>query len=96
MHDKGNLSRRGFMQQSLTALTLGAGLPAWFARELFADDKKVSDSPSEKLLMGAIGFGAPTAVRTPSTTTPRATRASSTSPPATWTNAISKATRACR
>ncbi len=65
MH-KGNLSRRGFMQRSLAALTFGAGLPAWFARELFfstearaAEDKKVSDSPGEKILMGAIGFGAP-------------------------------------
>src|SRR5262249_42044006 len=63
---KGNLSRRGFMQRSLAALTFGAGLPAWFARELFAsaearaaDEKRVADSPNEKIVMGAIGFGAP-------------------------------------
>ena len=63
---KGNLSRRGFMQRSLAALTLGAGLPAWFARELFismearaADEKKAPDSAGEKIIMGAIGFGAP-------------------------------------
>ena len=63
---KGNLSRRGFMQRSLAALTFGAGLPAWFARELFfsstawaADDNKASDAPGDKILMGAIGFGAP-------------------------------------
>jgi predicted dehydrogenase len=63
---KGNLSRRGFMQRSLAALTLGAGLPAWFAKELFistqaaaADDKKAPDAPGEKILMGAIGIGSP-------------------------------------
>jgi predicted dehydrogenase len=64
MH-KGNLSRRGFMQRSLAALTFGAGLPAWFAREAFAsaevkaaaDQKPVS--ANDAILMGAIGFGAP-------------------------------------
>ena len=60
MH-KGNLSRRGFMQRSLAALTFGAGLPAWFARQVFAsaDDKKAPDQPGEKLRMGAIGIGSP-------------------------------------
>ncbi len=59
MH-QGNLSRRGFMQRSLAALTLGAGLPAWYARELFAaaDDKK-PDNGNDKVLMGSIGIGSP-------------------------------------
>jgi predicted dehydrogenase len=60
MH-KGNVSRRGFMQRSLAALTFGAGLPAWFARQAFAsaDDKKAPDQLGEKILMGAIGIGSP-------------------------------------
>jgi predicted dehydrogenase len=60
MH-KGNLSRRGFMQRSLAALTFGAGLPAWFARRALAsaDDKKAPEQPGEKILMGAIGIGSP-------------------------------------
>jgi predicted dehydrogenase len=59
MH-KGNLSRRGFMQRTLAGLTLGAGLPAWYARELFAaaDDKK-PDRGHDKVLMGSIGIGSP-------------------------------------
>jgi predicted dehydrogenase len=60
MHE-GNLSRRGFMQRSVAALTFGAGLPAWFARQAFAaaDDAKAPDQPGEKILMGAIGIGSP-------------------------------------
>ena len=57
MH-KGNLSRRGFMQRSLAALA-ATGLPAWYAREVFAADHKKDASPGEKVLMGAIGIGSP-------------------------------------
>ena len=57
MH-KGNLSRRGFIQRSLAALA-AAGLPAWYARDVFAADDKKDASPGEKVLMGAIGIGSP-------------------------------------
>ena len=56
--NKGNLSRRGFMQQSLTAMA-AAGLPTWYAREVFAladETKKPAVSP---ITMGAIGIGSP-------------------------------------
>lgn len=61
--DRGNLSRRGFLQQSLLGLS-AAGLPLWYAREvLAADDEKAaakkSTSASERILMGAIGIGSP-------------------------------------
>src|SRR5436305_171124 len=55
---KGNLSRRGFMQRSLAALA-AAGLPSWYAREVFAEETKGSKSSGERLLMGAIGIGSP-------------------------------------
>jgi predicted dehydrogenase len=56
MH-KGNLSRRGFMHHSLTAMA-AAGLPAWYAREVYAaeEDKKAN---GDKIVMGAIGIGSP-------------------------------------
>lgn len=59
--ERGNLSRRGFLQQSLWGMT-AAGLPLWYAREvLAADDEKAaakkSNSASDRILMGAIGIG---------------------------------------
>jgi predicted dehydrogenase len=61
--EKGNQSRRGFLQRSLAALT-AAGMPAWYAREVVAADEagkgqKAPTSPNERLVMGAIGIGSP-------------------------------------
>jgi predicted dehydrogenase len=61
---QGNLSRRGFMQRSLTALTAGAGLPLWFARETFAaeQEKAAARKPvaaNDRLAMGVVGIGSP-------------------------------------
>jgi predicted dehydrogenase len=61
---RGNLSRRGFLQRSLASLTAG-GLPLWFAREVVAADDKPRPlqrrrvSAGEHVLMGAIGIGSP-------------------------------------
>ena len=57
MH-KGNLSRRGFMQRSLAAMA-AAGLPAWYAREVFALDEEKKKPGDEPIVMGAIGIGSP-------------------------------------
>ncbi len=61
MSQRGNLSRRGFMNRSLAGLA-AAGLPAWYADRVFgaaelarAEDKAVA--ASEKLQMGVIGVG---------------------------------------
>ncbi len=60
---KGNLSRRGFVQNSLGALTFGAGLPAWYAREVVAAEEVALAraarrvAPNDKLVGGSIGVG---------------------------------------
>ena len=59
----GALSRRGFLSRSMAALTMGAGLPYWFAREVLAAEedavararKKVG--PNDRIALGAIGTG---------------------------------------
>jgi predicted dehydrogenase len=61
MH-RGTLSRRGFLEGSMTT-ALAAGLPLWAAREYAsAADAKPAEkdgSPSDKIIMGAIGIGSP-------------------------------------
>ncbi len=61
MLNRGNLSRRGFMSRSVAALT-AAGLPAWYAEEVFAnavraEEKNKATGASEKLNVGVIGVG---------------------------------------
>ncbi len=61
----GSLSRRGFMDRSLAALTIGAGLPLWYAREVVAAQQEKESTvrkasrrgPNDKIVMGAIGVG---------------------------------------
>jgi predicted dehydrogenase len=63
--DHRNLSRRGFLNRSLSALSIGAGLPLWYAREVLAaqDEKKATlrkasrRGPNDRIVMGAIGVG---------------------------------------
>jgi predicted dehydrogenase len=60
-----NLSRRGFLQRALAALTAGAGLPVWFAQELVAaeEEKRVKDkkpvAANDRIVLGVIGVGSP-------------------------------------
>ncbi len=60
---EGNLSRRGFLDRSTTAM-LAVGIPAWFAREVLADDqeKKAAEAkkpvgPNDQIEIGLIGCG---------------------------------------
>ncbi|QEG31456.1 Inositol 2-dehydrogenase [Gemmata obscuriglobus] len=59
MLNRGNLSRRGFMNRSVTALTL-AGLPAWHAKDWFGTQAR-ADEPKTgangKINIGVIGVG---------------------------------------
>jgi predicted dehydrogenase len=60
--EKGNLSRRGFMQRSLAGLT-AAGLPLWAAREVFEHEVRADEeakkpaAASDKIVLGLIGCG---------------------------------------
>jgi predicted dehydrogenase len=60
--ERGNLSRRGFLQRSLAGMA-AAGLPLWYAREnLIAAEEKGKDkepAPNDRIVMGAIGIGSP-------------------------------------
>ncbi len=62
MFERGNLSRRGFMRQSLAGMT-AAGLPLWYAERVHADDeaRRVATrrpvGANGKLNVGWIGIG---------------------------------------
>ena len=64
MPERGNLSRRGFMNRSIAGLT-AAGLPLWYAKEVHGADeanKAVAAkavAQNDKLLVGWIGIGSP-------------------------------------
>jgi predicted dehydrogenase len=63
--ERGSLSRRGFLDRSLAVLTIGAGLPAWYAHEVLASQEERESAArkarrrgsSDQLVMAAIGVG---------------------------------------
>lgn len=55
--NRGNLSRRGFLQRSTLALT-AAGLPLWYAREVVAaEEDKPATKDNDIIKVGIIGIG---------------------------------------
>jgi predicted dehydrogenase len=60
--ERRNLSRRGFLQRAL-AVSAAAGLPVWYARELFAEDERAGAArgkrgpASDRHVVGLIGCG---------------------------------------
>jgi predicted dehydrogenase len=61
--NKGNMSRRGFLANSLTGL-MAAGLPAWFAKDLLAQQQEEAarqarqpNGANDRIVMAAIGVG---------------------------------------
>lgn len=64
MLNRGTLSRRGFLQRSLGALTV-AGLPTWYAQQIVAAEELQAAAnakavaANDKMVMGAIGIGSP-------------------------------------
>lgn len=57
--DKGNLSRRGFLERSLTA-AVGAGLPLWYAREIAEGRLRAADETKkvgDVIRVGLVGCG---------------------------------------
>src|SRR5439155_19553418 len=63
--ERGTLSRRGFLQRSLAGLTVGAGLPLWFAREVLAQQeervprKRLRAAANDRVLICAIVMSSP-------------------------------------
>ncbi len=57
--NKGNLSRRGFLARSLAGLTVGAGLPLWYANEILAQAPAAppAPGPNGRINLAVIGTG---------------------------------------
>jgi predicted dehydrogenase len=58
--NQNNLSRRGFLQRSLAAMTVGTGLPLWYARETLAAEMSVAPKKvpaNDHIQVGVIGTG---------------------------------------
>jgi len=62
--ERGTLSRRGFLDRSLAALTM-SGIPLWYARDVLAEqqqrdaatEKAKKAGPNDQIVMAAIGVG---------------------------------------